>query len=185
MLEGCMAGINRALYEQRHLAKAGNPCIFLSHISVDKSSAIEIGNYITKRGDIDIYLDMSDEELQNAVSANDPAGVTQFIERGLSYSTHIMCLVSADTVRSWWVPYELGFAKNAGKYLSTLKLKGEIALPAYLQISEIIPGTKTLNAYLTRVRQGLTKTAAVRSLTETLVSHAGVHPLDKYLDWDG
>ena len=112
-----MAGINRALYEQRHLAKAGNPCIFLSHISVDKPSAIEIGNYITKLGDIDIYLDMNDEELQNAVSANDPAGLAQFIERGLSYSTHIMCLVSADTVRSWWVPYELGFAKTRQTFI--------------------------------------------------------------------
>jgi hypothetical protein len=180
-----MAGINRALYEQRHLAKAGNPCIFLSHISVDKSSAIEIGNYITKRGDIDIYLDMNDEELQNAVRASDPAGVTEFIERGLSYSTHIMCLVSAATVGSWWVPYELGFAKNAGNHLSTLKLKGEIALPAFLQISEIILGTKTLNDFLTRVRQGLAKTAAVHTRTSTLISEsAQPHPLDQYLNWN-
>ncbi|SRR6266852_2862040 len=108
-------------------------------------------------------MDINDEDLRNAVSTGDPAGVTQFIERGLSHSTHIMCLVSADTVRSWWVPYELGFAKNAGKPLSTLKLKGEIALPAYLQISEIIPGTKSLNDYLTKVRNGLGKTAAVRT----------------------
>ena len=133
-----MGGINRALYEQRHLAKASNPCVFLSHISVDKSTAIAIGDYIKKQGDIDIYLDLNDEELQRAVKRDDPTGITKFIEQGLSYSTHIMCLVSAAPVESWWVPYELGFAKNAGKHLSTLKLKGEIALPAYLQISEII-----------------------------------------------
>jgi len=180
-----VAGINRALYENRHLAKANLPCIFLSHISVDKSSAVAIGTYITRQGDIDIYLDINDEHLQNAVSTGDPAGVTQFIERGLSHSTHIMCLVSADTVRSWWVPYELGFAKNAGKHLSTLKLKGKIALPAFLQISEMIPGTKSLNYYLTRVRHGLGKAAAVRSLTETLISEsAQPHPLDQHLDWN-
>ena len=180
-----MAGINRALSENRHLAKASKSCIFLSHISIDRSLAIAIGNYITKHGDIDIYLDWSDEELQRAVNRDDPTAITKFIEQGVLNSTHIMCLVSAATVGSWWVPYELGFAKNAGKHLSTLKLKGEVALPAYLQISEIIPGTKTLNDFLTRVRQGLGKTASVRSLTETLVSHTGAHPLDQYLDFAG
>ena len=116
---------------------------------------------------------------------DDPTGITRFVEQGLSFSSHIMCLVSAATAGSWWVPYELGFAKNAGKHLSTLKLKGEIALPAYLQISEIILGTKTLNDFLTRVRQGLAKTAAVRSRTETLISEsAQPHPLDQHLNWN-
>ena len=133
-----MSGINRAIYENRHLAKASGSCIFLSHISVDKTAAIAIGNYITQKGDIDIYLDIDDEDLQNAVKLNDPVGITQFIERGLDQSTHIMCLVSKDTVRSWWVPYELGFGKNAKKHLSCLKLKGDVDLPSYLEISEII-----------------------------------------------
>jgi hypothetical protein len=184
-----MAGINRALYENRSIAKAAalanKPCIFLSHISVDKTTAISIGEYITKQGDIDIYLDLDDQNLQIAVKNGDPAKITQFIETGLSSSTHIMCLISADTVRSWWVPYELGFAKNARKQLSTLKLKGEITLPPYLQISEIIPGTDTLNRYLTRVRRELGKVAEVRTLTESLISSgAQPHPLDKYLDWN-
>ena len=162
-----MAGINRALQENRILAKSNEstsvPCIFISHISIDKSAATAIGNYITRQGDIDTYLD-----------------ITQFIERGLSHSTHIMCLVSKDTVGSWWVPYELGFAKKAGKSLSTMKLKGEVALPPFLEISELIRGTKGLNAYLTAIRGTLRK-----SLTETLIVHtAGQHPLDPYVDWN-
>jgi hypothetical protein len=181
-----MAGINRALYENRILTKAAaslnRPCIFLSHISVDKSTAIAIGNYITKQGDIDIYLDINDKELQDSVNSGDAIGITHFIERGLSNSTHIMCLVSANTARSWWVPYELGFAKNAGAYLSTLRFK-DVELPAYLEISEVIRGTKSLNEYLSRVRSGLGK-AAARTLTETLISHTGEHPLDTYLNWN-
>lgn len=50
-----MSGINRALYEHRYLAKASQPCSFLSHIAVDKSSAIAIGNYITKQGDFQFH----------------------------------------------------------------------------------------------------------------------------------
>ena len=135
-----MAGINRALQENRILAKSNEstsvPCIFLSHISIDKSAATAIGNYITRQGDIDTYLDINDQELQDAANSGNAARITQFIERGLSHSTHIMCLVSKDTVGSWWVPYELGFAKKAGKSLSTMKLKGEVALPPFLEISE-------------------------------------------------
>src|SRR5438552_1362788 len=111
-----MAGINRALTENRYLAKISEileqPCIFLSHISVDKAAVTKLADYITARGHIDIYLDINDQELQRAADTEDAAGVTAFIERGLTNSTHVMCLVSANTVRSWWVPYELGFANT-------------------------------------------------------------------------
>lgn len=181
-----MAGINRALNESlSKSSSATTACIFLSHISIDKSSATAIGQYITQHGDIDIYLDVNDPDLQAAVLTNDAARMTRFIERGLSRSTHIMCLVSVDTVRSWWVPYELGFAKNAKQHLSTLKLKGDVELPAYLEISEIIRGTKSLNQYLTAVRSGLTKASASGPLTKSLIEHyATAHPLDMYLNFN-
>src|SRR5689334_13690703 len=121
-----MAGINRASAENRSLAKlkesSGQPCIFLSHISVDKTAVVEIANYITARGDIDVYLDINDRELQEAAESGNARALTEFVERGLSNSTHIMCLVSGNTVRSWWVPYELGFGKKSGMPLATLKL---------------------------------------------------------------
>jgi hypothetical protein len=182
-----MAGVNRAISESRHLSKGGatpGPCIFLSHIAVDKSAAAAIGSYITSHGDIDIYLDVHDAELQSAVSKGDAAGITRFIERGVAKSTHIMCLVSQSTIGSWWVPYELGFAKNAGKQLASFKLKGNVALPAFLEIGEIILGTKSLNEYLTRVRLGPTKSAIV-TLSEGLIRYsAQPHPLDAYVDWN-
>jgi hypothetical protein len=183
-----MAGINRAAAENRGLAKLceslGQPCIFLSHISVDKSAVIEIARYITARGDIDVYLDVNDDELQRAANAGNAAAITEFIERCLSNSTHIMCLVSASTVRSWWVPYELGFAKKSGMPLATLRLKDAVELPEYLEISEIIRGTKSLNLYLTGVKRGLRKSIAAGNLTESLIQNSAMqHPLDSYLDW--
>lgn len=183
-----MAGINRALYENRTLAKTAaalnRSCIFLSHISVDKSAVLAIGDYITQRGDIDVYLDVQDRDLQEAVRNADPHGITAFIERGLSLSTHIMCIISKDTAYSWWVPYELGFGKSLGKPLSSLKLKN-VSLPAYLEISEIIRGTDSLNTFLTRIRKGLAKTASVGALTESLLrSSMASHPLDPFLNWN-
>jgi hypothetical protein len=184
-----LAGINRALYEDRHFAKVNEannkPCIFLSHIAVDKAAAAAIGKYIRVQGDIDIYLDIEDEDLQEAVRTGDPVGITEFIEKGLDHATHIMCLVSKATAASWWVPYEPGFGKNGGKSLSSLKLIGQVTLPSYLEIGEIIHGTDSLNRYLTRVRRGLSKNAATTTLTETLIrSTASHHPLDDYLDFE-
>jgi hypothetical protein len=183
-----MAGVNRAIGESRHLTKGGaaqGHCIFLSHIAVDKSAAVAIGSYITSHGDIDIYLDIHDTELQNAVTNGDAAGITKFIERGVAKCTHIMCLVSQSTVGSWWVPYELGFAKNAGKQLASFKLKGDVALPAFLEIGEVIRGTKSLNEYLTRLRRGLTKSSTIVTLSEGLIQHSAQHhPLDPHVDWN-
>ena len=96
-----------------------------------------------------------------------------------------MCLVSSATVRSWWVPYELGFAKNAGKHLATLKLKGDINLPEYLQISELIRGTTSLNDYLSRVRSGLEQLRKSVTLSESLLAATTAnHPLDEHLNWN-
>lgn len=186
-----MAGINRALSNIKNIAfeSASNldskPCIFLSHISVDKSSVIEIGNYIMKKGGIDIYLDINDSELQEAVKNNDPYGITKFIECGLQKSTHIMCLYTENTVRSWWVPYEIGYGKKSNAEVSSLKLKGEVELPAYLEIGEVLLGTKSLNEYLKKIKNRMRKSFDSTSSLENLIeSFAQQHPLDKYLDWN-
>jgi hypothetical protein len=184
-----VAGLNRALQENQLLGKAasalGRPCIFLSHISVDKPAVEHIADYITEYGNIDIYIDTSDDDLQRAANRGDAVAITAFVERGVANCTHMLCLVSANTVRSWWVPYELGFGKKSGKPLATLKLKDVDDLPSYLEISDIIRGTRGLNVYLSRVKQGLSKSAATSSLTETLIRHTDAHPLDPYLDWQG
>lgn len=188
-----MAGINRAKVIAKSLtlesAPAGGdkPCIFLSHISIDKQSAVDIGAYIMEYGDIDIYLDIYDPALQEAVGRGDPQGITQFIERGLAKATHLMCLYSEQTVRSWWVPYEIGYGKRTGVEVSSLKLKGEVKLPAYLEITEQLLGTESLNRYLQRIRTAhLRKAFHGRTpvLEHLIEASASQHPLDHCLDWN-
>ncbi len=189
-----MAGINRA-YQVTNEAYAFNksvshqsidkPCIFLSHISIDKPAAVSIGEYITSRADIDIYLDIYDDELQLAVQNNDATAITQKIERGISASSHAMCLISENTKSSWWVPYELGFAKKSNKQLSSLMLKNVNEIPAFLQISTIIKGTRTLNAYLDDVIYKFTTSQRAVALNKSLISESSAnHPLDNYLNWN-
>ena len=183
-----MAGRNRALTETRSLVKSASDsphaCIFISHISIDKAAATDIANYILG-ADFDVYFDENDKELQKAVVERNPWAITQFIERGRANSSHILCLVSESSVSSWWVPYELGFAKRAGKGLATLKLKGQVSLPEYLQIGRVILGTKSLNEYLSEIKATLRKSATAVYLSEgRLIAHsAQPHPLDNRLDW--
>ena len=62
----------------------------------------------------------------------------------------------------------MGFGKKAGKHLATLKLKGDIQLPAYLEIGEVIRGTESLNKYLAKIDQTLRKSSS-RVITEGLI----------------
>jgi hypothetical protein len=188
-----MAGKNRALLtrvtatlDEAKARKSQRPCIFLSHISIDKQTAISIGDYIMEKGDIDIYLDVYDEKLQQAVKAENSIMITEYIEKGLEQSTHIMCIVSKSTAQSWWVPYELGFGKRAYKELSALALKEAEYLPQYLSIGVIIRGTKSLNEYLKKVANSSSLTGkSFHSLYENLIPHyKQYHPLDRYLNWE-
>lgn len=185
-----MAGINRALKHvfdsvalESYAQNQNKPCIFLSHISVDKDAVREIGKYIRENGDVDIYLDENDRELQDAARLGNPYRVTEFIEKGLSYSTHIMCLVSENTSSSWWVPYEIGFAKKSGKDIASLMLKGAY-LPDFLKICKILEGTKSLNNYIENIGREYRLKRGFKVIHESLIQPSTPkHPLDDYLDW--
>lgn len=189
-----MAGRNRALpilgMESFNFHKSyssvgeDKPCIFLSHISIDKAAVKGIAEYIMEKADIDVYLDIHDDDLQRAVSRGDSEEITALIERGISSSSHAMCLISEETVNSWWVPYELGYAKKSGKKISSLKLKGVVELPDFLKIGTLIHGTKSLNEYIEQVIRDYKIIKSHVSINESLESHSNSnHPLDNILDW--
>lgn len=142
-----MAGIN--IYEERKiptyygtkgLSDKDNPCVFLSHISIDKNAVLKIAEFI-KNSDINIYLDIADQELQRAVIDDKHEKITECIDKGIESSTHILCLVSEQTKNSWWVPYEIGYAKKGKKTIGTMKLKQTTSLPSFLLVPPILPVT--------------------------------------------
>lgn len=130
--------------------KKSDVCIFLSYTREDREAVGKIGDYIQNAG-IDIYLDIYVLELQQAVRNEDPIAITQSIERGFSFATNVICVVSEETVKSWWVPYEFGFGKRAVKLLATLTLKDTVTIPSYLEITQLIRGPRSLNEYLLEV----------------------------------
>lgn len=161
--------------------------IFISHIRIDKAAAIAIGNYIREAG-FDIYLDINDQALQQAMSTGDPNKITQCIEKGLNLSTHLLCLVSESTVNSWWVPYEIGYGKKSNKDIATLRLKGTPSLPEYLKVTTILNGASSLNKYLSNLMKQndiLNESRMYKSINGEnwgLSSTGPSHPLYPYLD---
>lgn len=147
-------------------------CIFLSHKHEDKEAAEEIAEYIMKNADIDIYLDKYDDDLQRAVRNGDEKAIVKHIERGISKSTHVLCLISEQTKNSWWVPYEIGYAKKSSLKIASLKLKTVKDIPSFLKIEKIINGTSSLGKYLKEIQPN----------KNIILSNDWWTPINKYLD---
>ena len=134
-------------------ALKGN-CVFISHKKEDERAAKAIGDYLMKQVGVDIYLDLYDVELKEAVSVDNDRKIVESIKTGIVTSSHLLCLVSHQTRLSWWVPYEVGVAGEHSKEIATLKLKGITDIPSFLKtekvlntIQEFFDYTKTLGRY--------------------------------------
>ncbi len=148
-------GDNRARFnEVRKMLFAENidtkkPCIFLSHRSLDKEMVRTIADYIAEQG-IDYYLDEEDPALQEADKNEDDQATVDCIKEGIGLSSHILCVLSYNTVSSWWVPFEVGYADCLKKKVASLKIKdlSDKEIPAFLRIYECLAGIKEFNKYL-------------------------------------
>lgn len=127
---------------------------------------------------IDIYYDKYDQKLANAIKNINAEEVTNAIEEGISKSTHLLCIVSEKTVYSWWVPYEVGYAKKSRTIkIATLKHKNT-TLPQFLKITEILKGISDLDEYLIRINGVLNESNSLYSRKYSFESSE----LGKYLD---
>jgi len=111
-----MEGINRAIQSQtiykawRTLESISNkevPCIFISYQRKDEDYASDIADYIISK-QLDVYFDLEDNDLKQINQTSNPLGVTNSIKKGLNESDYMLVIVSPDTYRSLWVPFEVG-----------------------------------------------------------------------------
>lgn len=87
-----------------------------------------------------------------------------------------MCLVSNATQTSWWVPYEVGYAKKSDKKISTLKYKDILDVPSFLKVEDVIRGSKQLNVYLSTITRD-------KVFDEMKSYNRHGYNLNNYLDW--
>jgi hypothetical protein len=119
--------------------------VFISHQKQDRDQCKEIADYLIDSG-IEVYFDEYDQELQIATQNNDPKAVVSAIKKGIKESTHMLCVISPNTLYSKWVPFEVGFGYDKTD-LYTLTLKGikNSDLPDYIKTCPIIRDIYDLN----------------------------------------
>lgn len=143
--------------------------IFLSHKKVDSQYANALYRRFTNEG-IDCYLDELDPETQ---TTND---ITTTIVKKIHETSHILAVVSSNTEKSWWVPFEIGVATEINRYISTYSITSNIkSLPEYLSKWPIITSTTELNNYIEKYK------SQKQSLMEKRSSFSDIkYPIQKY-----
>lgn len=150
-------GINRALlhgYESvlfEHSKDQGR-CIFISHKGEDRLAALAIADVIMNAG-IDVFIDVNDSELQDATRNNDSRSIVNEIDRAMEVSTDILVIISENTKKSWWVPYEIGYSKRGNTSITSLVLKTVEDIPEYITIEPIIRSIDELDRYIASKRK--------------------------------
>lgn len=122
-----------------------NTKVFISHQKKDRDEAKTIADYLKGIG-ISVYFDEYDRELQIATS---PKAVVNAIKKGINNSTHMLCLISKNTLYSKWVPFEVGYGYDKTD-LATLTLKGikNSDLPDYIKVAPIIRDIYDINKFI-------------------------------------
>lgn len=135
--------LNRYYYPTKYESRSkflslGINCVFISHQQKDKDNAIKIADYLMSIG-IDVYINRYDTELRIHHQNNNPKGVTTAICNGINNSSHMITIVSPNTLYSSWVPFEVGYSYNKTE-LSVLCLKGipKGKFPEYVRAAKII-----------------------------------------------
>jgi hypothetical protein len=180
-----MAGINRATTLNENLIKAhissAVKCVFISHQKKDSDKCEEIAKYIMQ-ANVDVYFDEYDKDLKIYRQTNNAKGVVNSIRKGINNSTHMLCVISPNTLFSKWVPWELGYGHDKTD-IGILTLKGiaETDLPDYIKTAQIIRGTKSLNEFIEELT-GLPQ-LILESRNFSKSHNSMNHPLDNILDW--
>lgn len=99
--------------------------IFISHKKEDKLTALKVLNTLTSAG-VDAYLDLLDN-----ITADDGEKLTKHIRGKLRECTDVIVILSSNTKKSWWVPFEIGMATEKDMPIANYLISQE-SLPDYL-----------------------------------------------------
>ena len=89
-------------------------------------------------------------------------------------------MISDSTVRSWWVPYEIGSANEIGVRITSYDRSSSAVLPDFLTIWPVITNTTSLDAF---IRRYLPDRAAIEKSSTKTFSEAVRAPIQSADDF--
>jgi len=164
-------------FSLNELADLKTPCVFISHQQRDKEIAKKIADYFLSAG-VDVYFD----EYDKSIEIGNPQSVVDAITRGLSRSTHLLCILTDNAMNSMWVPWEIGYAYCQKHNIVSLtdKTWSVKNIPEYLEITKIVRGTESLNNFILNLR-GINESQMKREV-RYFSANEPYHPLNNYLN---
>ena len=105
--------------ERERAPRPSRPCLFVSHRQIDIEPALRIA-YLACCEGFDFWLDVLDPSLSGLPGAGwlgpgtpqKSFAIAAVIEMALLNSTHVMAVMTNNTMGSQWVPYEYGRVKD-------------------------------------------------------------------------
>ncbi len=127
-------------------------CIFISHQSDDKDACRAIANYLMDNG-INVYFDEYDNSLKHSSQTHDLKGVVRALQSGINNSTHMLCVLSNNTLKSQWVPWEVGYGYDQTDVnVLTLKDIPYYNIPDFLKVVPNIGSIIGLDSYIKKIK---------------------------------
>lgn len=123
--------------------------IFISHRTADDALAQTVYNRLKFTHGISCYIDNVDA-LVNKMSQRD---LTSYIVKKLNECTNLMAIVTANTQGSWWVPFEIGVARQAPRIITSYFQGQSSALPEYLQEWPVLTKEQEIDSYAVVYKQ--------------------------------
>lgn len=131
----------RNLFETFYRSAAGygpsSMCVFISHKSEDKAMARAVAEALVAL-EVNIYFDERDDCLRAAAASGDDLAVVKCIEDGLDRCSHLLGLITEQTLPSWWVPYEIGGAAGRKRRCAHLVRNKVTRLPSFIKAAEVL-----------------------------------------------
>ncbi|BCS54327.1 toll/interleukin-1 receptor domain-containing protein [Geobacter sp. SVR] len=110
--------------------------IFISHTTQDDALARRVYSRLKINHNIDCYIDDMDKEL---ASKRGTSQLTQLLVDRLRRCDTVLAVVSSNTKNSWWVPFEIGTAREMPRIITSftslpdrLSYTAQECLPEYL-----------------------------------------------------
>lgn len=117
--------------------------VFISHRTADDAIAASVAGRLRQHG-IVVYVD--DFDKATATAKSDRA-LTSVIVARLNACTNLLAIVTANTNGSWWVPFEIGVARQAPRAITSMTNLEMRQLPEYLREWPILRGDVAVDTY--------------------------------------
>ncbi len=114
--------------------------VFISHRTADDAIARAVYDRLTKTHGIKCYIDDLDRETNTK-------NITALIVGRVKQCTNLLVLVSKNTQGSWWVPFEVGVAREAPRVITSYTNLFQHELPEFLTEWPVLRGNSAIDTF--------------------------------------